>query len=126
MEAVAARIIVRGRVQGVGFRWFARDAAAALAPLNGAQSAEAEGAALRGWVRNRRDGSVELEVAGGAELVAALLGRLRIGPPAASVTAVDVHWLPATPPAHDPAADPSAAPAAAPAAEPGLQIRPTA
>ncbi len=42
------RLIARGRVQGVGFRWFVKNSATALA--------------LCGWVRNRRDGSVELEV----------------------------------------------------------------
>ena len=93
MDVVAARIIVRGRVQGVGYRWFARDAAESLAPPDGASP----GLPLAGWVRNLRDGSVELQVEGSSSLVEALLAKLRQGPPAAVVSALDVQWLPAPP-----------------------------
>jgi len=95
-----ARLVVRGRVQGVGYRWFARDAATALG--------------LQGWVRNRRDGSVELETAGTEATLSALCERLRQGPPAAQVTAVDVQWLP------------EAAGEADPSPGPGFEIRPSA
>lgn len=65
------RWIVTGRVQGVGYRYFTRQAAAELG--------------LRGGVRNLRDGSVEVEVAGDAEAIEALRERLRQGPAMARV-----------------------------------------
>lgn len=74
------RIVVSGRVQGVGFRWFAR--------------AEAERLGLSGWVRNRRDGSVEVEVAGGRELIDELANRLRAGPSSAAVDELALQPLP--------------------------------
>ena len=73
-------MVVSGRVQGVGYRWFARDAAHALG--------------LAGSIRNRRDGTVELEVEGGRALIEDLARRLRQGPPAAQVRDVSVQWLP--------------------------------
>ncbi len=79
-ERVAAHIIVSGRVQGVGFRWFARDAAQTLD--------------LGGWARNRRDGTVEVEVEGSRALIEDLARRLRQGPPAAAVRDVSLQWLP--------------------------------
>ena len=75
-----AYMLVSGRVQGVGYRWFVRSHAAALD--------------LRGWARNRRDGKVELEVVGSRERIETLLERLREGPPASEVEDVTVHWLP--------------------------------
>lgn len=72
---VARRVVVRGRVQGVGFRWWMVDAARSLG--------------VDGWVRNRRDGSVEALLSGPADAVAELLRRCRIGPPAASVAQVE-------------------------------------
>lgn len=69
------RVIVRGRVQGVGFRWFVREHARALR--------------LSGWVKNRIDGMVELEVEGPAEKVAELLSFVAEGPDGAVVAAVD-------------------------------------
>jgi len=93
VDVVAARIIVRGRVQGVGYRWFARDAVEALAPADAAAS----GQAVAGWVRNLRDGSVELQVEGAPSLVQELLAKLKQGPPAAVVSALDVQWLPVPP-----------------------------
>lgn len=65
---------VTGRVQGVGFRWWTRQAARELG--------------LRGVVRNERDGSVFVEAAGTADALARLEGRLAQGPPGAVVTAV--------------------------------------
>ena len=70
----AARYVIRGRVQGVGFRWFVRVAATELG--------------LRGSVRNLPDGSVEVVAGGSAEALATLERRLREGPPAARVTEI--------------------------------------
>jgi acylphosphatase len=77
MSTSAVRhLIVRGRVQGVGYRAFVEDEAASLD--------------LEGWVRNRRDGTVEIVVAGSADAVAMMVEACRRGPPAASVDGVDV------------------------------------
>jgi acylphosphatase len=73
---IARRLRITGRVQGVGYR-------AALC-------AAADARQLHGWVRNRSDGSVEAEVAGPPEAVAALIDWARCGPPAARVAAVHV------------------------------------
>ncbi len=70
------RLIVHGRVQGVWFRGWTVDAARELG--------------LDGWVRNRRDGSVEILAAGPEDAVAALIERCRRGPPAARVERVEV------------------------------------
>jgi len=80
MDRSAAHMIVSGRVQGVGFRWFARDAATARG--------------LSGWARNRRDGTVEVEVAGPRASVEDFARTLRQGPPASSVRDVSIQWLP--------------------------------
>lgn len=69
-------MVARGRVQGVGYRYSMRDLADAI------------GAA--GWVRNRRDGTVEAEVEGTPEQVGQMLAWAAEGPPMASVVAVDV------------------------------------
>ncbi len=69
-------VVVRGRVQGVGFRYATVDAARRC------------GAA--GYVRNRPDGAVEAEVEGTDAAVEAMLAFLRSGPPAAHVTDVEV------------------------------------
>lgn len=68
---VTRQIRVTGRVQGVGFRYALRR--------------EAERAGVRGWVRNRRDGSVEALVQGEAQAVAHLIAWARRGPRAARV-----------------------------------------
>jgi acylphosphatase len=68
-------VVVRGRVQGVGYRAFVQDQALQLE--------------LEGWVRNRRDGAVEAVFAGAEEVVAAVIEACRRGPPAARVDAVD-------------------------------------
>jgi acylphosphatase len=67
-------MIVFGRVQRVGFRAFARRAAQSLG--------------LRGWVRNRSDGTVELVAAGAVEELDELARRLQAGPPGALVEGV--------------------------------------
>lgn len=70
------RLEIRGRVQGVGYRW--------------SMVGQARRLGLRGWVRNRRDGSVEAVVAGTAEQVERIVSWARRGPEAALVEAVEV------------------------------------
>jgi acylphosphatase len=72
MKSVRLRIV--GRVQGVGYRLWAMRTAAQLD--------------LRGWIRNRLDGSVEALVTGAQEDVAAMIRACRRGPPGARVTDV--------------------------------------
>lgn len=75
MSDVIRHVTINGRVQGVGYRaWTA---------------SEAERRGLRGWVRNRRDGSVEAVFAGSREAVDAMIAACRIGPPSARVSAVN-------------------------------------
>ncbi|GAT73050.1 acylphosphatase [Microbacterium hydrocarbonoxydans] len=76
----STRVRITGVVQGVGFRWFTR--------------AHAEARGVSGWVRNRRDGSVEAELHGAAEDVEAVLRLLRTGPPNAAVSRIDSEDLP--------------------------------
>ena len=71
----ARRFLVRGRVQGVGFRWFVER--------------EAHMLGIAGWVRNNFDGSVEVLAMGTREQLMGLRSRLREGPRAARVDAVD-------------------------------------
>jgi acylphosphatase len=73
---VARRFLIGGRVQGVGFRWFTRDAAAR------------EG--VCGFVRNLSDGRVEAFVEGDAEAVTRVERALRRGPGGARVETVNV------------------------------------
>ncbi len=70
------RVIVDGRVQGVGFRWSAVDAARRLG--------------VTGWVRNLPDGRVEAMVEGPAGAVDRMVEWLRAGPRGARVTSVQV------------------------------------
>jgi acylphosphatase len=72
----ARRFLVRGRVQGVGFRWFVEREAHILG--------------IAGWVRNNHDGSVEVLAQGTRDQLAGLHSRLREGPRAARVDAVAV------------------------------------
>lgn len=75
MPETARQVMIRGRVQGVGYRaWVALTAA---------------GLGLEGWVRNRRDGSVEALFAGEAARVADMIAKCRHGPSYAAVSAVD-------------------------------------
>jgi acylphosphatase len=75
-DAVVRRILVSGRVQGVGFRYALAD----VASEHG----------VTGWVRNLRDGRVEAVLEGTADGVAATIAWARSGPRGASVTGVDV------------------------------------
>jgi acylphosphatase len=74
MTVAAWRLVITGRVQGVGFRAWTRR--------------EARRRALRGWVRNRSDGSVEAHLIGPAEVVEALIDACRRGPSLALVAEV--------------------------------------
>ncbi|HYU31679.1 MAG TPA: acylphosphatase [Thermoanaerobaculia bacterium] len=73
-EQRALRLVIEGRVQGVGYRWFARKAGRELG--------------LAGKVRNLPDGRVEVHAAGDPEQLACFIDRLREGPPAARVTGI--------------------------------------
>jgi acylphosphatase len=75
MPRLAVRLTIAGRVQGVGYRWWARQ--------------EARRLSLDGWVRNRLDGTVELVAAGPPEAIDRLVQACRRGPPAADVLSVD-------------------------------------
>ena len=72
---VTVHLRIAGRVQGVGYR--------------DALRSEALARGLAGWVRNRRDGTVEAVVQGDAAAIEALVGWARRGPPAARVDRVD-------------------------------------
>ena len=73
---VARRLVVSGRVQGVGFRYFTREAAAR------------EG--VTGWVRNLPDGRVEAYVEGESDAVTRVERAIRQGPRGASILTVEV------------------------------------
>lgn len=66
---------ISGRVQGVGFQWYVRQAADRLR--------------LAGWVRNCPDGTVEVAIDGSADAQQQLVSAVRRGPPGADVTAVE-------------------------------------
>jgi acylphosphatase len=70
------RLRIDGQVQGVGYRMWTERAAAALG--------------IRGWVRNRSDGTVELLATGSEDAVAALIEACRQGPRAAVVTDIAI------------------------------------
>lgn len=72
----ARRFLVRGRVQGVGFRWFVEREAVILQ--------------IAGWVRNNPDGTVEVLAQGTRDQLAGLHSRLREGPRAARIDEVEV------------------------------------
>jgi len=72
----ARRFLVRGRVQGVGFRWFVEREAFILQ--------------IAGWVRNNADGTVEILAQGTRGQLAGLHSRLREGPRAARVDEVEI------------------------------------
>ena len=74
-DDIIRHVVVRGRVQGVGYRAFVED--------------EATQRRLRGWVRNRRDGSVEAVFAGPRTAVESLIEACRRGPVSARVSALD-------------------------------------
>jgi acylphosphatase len=67
-------VTIKGRVQGVGYRAWVEY--------------QAQASGLEGWVRNRRDGSVEAVFAGRAKIVAEMIALCRHGPPGAHVADV--------------------------------------
>ena len=71
---VECRMVVSGRVQGVGFRAFLRDRARALG--------------VTGWARNLPEGAVEIEAGGAASALAAFVRSVRAGPAWAQVVSV--------------------------------------
>ena len=75
-DKVTRHVVVRGLVQGVGFRF--------------ATVREAESHGVTGWVRNRRDGSVEAVLQGPRETVARMLEWIERGPDGARVAGVEV------------------------------------
>lgn len=77
-EHVRAHVWVSGRVQGVCFRAYTLDEAAA--------------GGVAGWVRNTSDGWVEVVFEGEKSAVEAMIAWCRKGPPAARVSAVEVTW----------------------------------
>jgi acylphosphatase len=74
-DNIIRHVVVRGRVQGVGYRAFVED--------------EAYSRGLHGWVRNRRDGSVEAVFAGPRSAVEAMIEACRRGPMSAQINALD-------------------------------------
>ena len=72
---IAKKLVIHGRVQGVGFRFSMIDAA--------------RDAGVVGWVRNRYDGAVEAFVQGDAAAVERVVGWSRRGPPGAYVTEIE-------------------------------------
>ena len=77
MESVARHVFVIGRVQGVAFRWHAKE--------------RAQGLGLCGWVRNLDDGRVEAWIEGAQAEVELMLVWLQRGPPGSRVSGVKVH-----------------------------------
>nr|HID58882.1 acylphosphatase [Desulfobacterales bacterium] len=82
MNMVRAHAIIEGRVQGVFFRFETREVAARHN--------------VTGWVKNRRDGSVEAVFEGPRKDVDNVIEWCHVGPPSARVTRVTVHWEPYT------------------------------
>ncbi len=77
---MARHLRISGRVQGVGFRY--------------SMAEEAERLGVTGWVRNRRDGTVEAVVDGARDAMDAILAWARRGPRGASVTDIEVAEIP--------------------------------
>jgi acylphosphatase len=75
-RVIARRLVIRGRVQGVGFRYSLRE--------------EALRRGVAGWTRNRRDGTVEAVVQGEQGDVDRVIEWARRGPPSAEVAAVEI------------------------------------
>ena len=75
---IAANLIVKGRVQGVGFRYFVYERATALG--------------LTGFVHNCFNGEVEIEAQGDRSMVEELIKDIKVGPRSARVADVMVEW----------------------------------
>lgn len=83
-EIVRKQVLVSGRVQGVGYRYFVVEAARLMG--------------VNGWVKNLMDGRVEAELEGTPEIVDALIDRLREGPSSGHVDHAAVTDLPSDAP----------------------------
>ncbi len=79
-DRVCAHILVSGRVQGVAFRYYARNLAYQLG--------------MRGWIKNLANGQVELVVEGSKNSVKEMIEWCKQGPRMAQVEDVEVDWLP--------------------------------
>lgn len=80
MALYAAKAVASGKVQDVSFRSFAK------------KNADLMG--LKGYVRNRDDGKVEVFIEGDKDMIEALIEALRSGPEKAAVKNVDIEWRP--------------------------------
>lgn len=78
MSAVRAHVTINGRVQGIFFRAYTQEHASRWG--------------VTGWVRNRRDGKVEVVFEGEENKVKKMIDWCRKGPPGAHVTDVEVEW----------------------------------
>ncbi|HEY9732089.1 MAG TPA: acylphosphatase [Drouetiella sp.] len=78
LHMAKAILLIKGRVQGVFYRYSTREKADALG--------------LSGWVRNLSDGSVEACALGDRARIESLIEWCRVGPPHADVKSVDVNW----------------------------------
>jgi acylphosphatase len=76
-ERVIRRVVIRGRVQGVGYRDWTHHVA--------------QGRGIEGWVRNRRDGSVEAVFAGSLDGVSGMIAACRNGPASSRVEWIEEH-----------------------------------
>jgi acylphosphatase len=74
-----AHVLVRGIVQGVGYRYFVLDRAVSLG--------------LTGFVRNLFSGEVEVEAEGDRSLIEEFIKEVKVGPRAAHVTDLKIEWL---------------------------------
>jgi acylphosphatase len=77
-STAAVHVIVKGRVQGVGFRYFTQ--------------AAAHRQGIKGWVRNVANGDVEARATGPRPVLEVWLEELRKGPPLSRVDQLDVNW----------------------------------
>jgi len=82
MNHTGAEIVIRGVVQGVGYRYYCYRRAVNLQ--------------LTGWVKNDADGSVFVLAEGDRSAVEALIDELKVGPHSASVNSLSTKWLPST------------------------------
>ncbi len=81
---IRASILVKGLVQGVGYRWFVNRNATSLG--------------LKGFVENLYDGTVRVEVEGDRSLIEELVAKLKVGPRSAQVNDIRITW---SEPMHD-------------------------
>ena len=79
-EFACARVLISGRVQGVGFRYFV--------------TSKAEEFPVNGFVRNLDTGTVEIEVEGDKEEITKFLGEIRLGPRHSTIGDFQLEWKP--------------------------------